>query len=909
MRSSRPVHRLVVPVLTSLLILALAVTTRSLAAPKAPKPPAKAATEAAPDSAPPRLSRDVVPTSEAIDLVLDPEQEDYSGRVRIALQVKERTTSLRFHARALTIEKAWVHGAAGDVPAKTVERLVPDQARIVLSTPLDPGDYTLEIQFHNAYNTRAVALYRVVTGGHSYLFTQFEDTEAREAFPCWDEPEFKIPWTLSLTVPSGDLAVSNSPIAKQNKVGELKRVEFRTTKPLPSYLVAIAVGPFETVAIDGLKVPGRVITVKGAAAMATEAAKATGPIVRSLERYFGRPYPYEKLDLIAAPEFLYGAMENAGAIVFADRRLLIDPRSKSPEQRRQLTGVIAHEVAHMWFGDLVTMKWWDDLWLNESFASWMTIKVLDDVFPEQKAGTTALYSVQRAMSIDSRLSTRAMREKVVGSTSLGQTANELTYDKGKAVLSMFEGWIGVEPFRAGVLQYLKAHEWGNAEAKDLWDALGSASGENIDAAMATFLDQPGVPIVSVEPLPGGRVRLSQRRFLTRVDAPRNPGTWRVPVTLRYPTRQGLGTRRVLLTTPETVEDLGLGRAPAWIEPNAGANGYYRWNLPGDMLDSLVAARSRLDPRERIDLIANLTAQLRGGLLHGDRYLALLAPMAQDPSPEVVNAVLGALNDTRTALLTPRSESAYSAFLRETLSPAVERFGMSPRASEPVGVSLMRPTLLYLLARSGHDSRAVAYAESLGRAYRRDPASIPASLSDFGIEVGATRGDRAQFDDYRKRFEATNVPIERSLYLSGLGHFEDPALRKAALDYALTGPLRPQETLMIPNAMAVNGLGGDGGRGSGLAYPDDVTHWMFDHFADLRAKMPPNFSSRIMGLGGGCSSDRITALKAYFREPAHKVMGGDNTLRRLGDAIEECASLHDRESSRVERWMMLRSGQP
>ena len=873
------------------------------------------------EKAPARLDHAAIPTAESVQLTLDPAKPDYSGTATITLQVRERTDALRFHARALTIDSATLtHAAAQAVdsgrpagPARAVavqaiEKLDPDQVRVRLSHALEPGAYTLTLRFHNRFNVRAVALYRVVTGGTGYLFTQFEDTEAREAFPCWDEPEFKIPWKLALTVPAADLAVSNTPVAGETPSGAMKTVRFRATRPLPSYLIAIAVGPFESVPIKGLSVPGRVITVRGASAMAGEAARVTPGILRSLEKYFGRPYPYEKLDLIAAPEFLYGAMENAGAVVFADRRLLIDPRAANPDQRREIIGVIAHELAHQWFGDLVTMKWWDDLWLNESFASWMATKVMDDVHPESHSGITTLYSVERAFATDSRLSTRAMRGKVEDRTSLGQTANELTYNKGEAVLTMFEGWLGAPRFRAGVLEYLKAHEWRNAEGRDLWLALGRQSGDDIDAAMSSFLDQPGVPLVTVEPAGGGRVKLSQNRFLT-AGAQANPAEhWRIPVILRYPANGELRTLRVWLTGADTVADLGLASAPGWIMPNAGASGYYRWSVPEAMLDSLAGpARPRLTPREKIDVIANLTAHLRAGSLRGTRYLQLVAGLADDPSPEVVREAVDALNDVHLALTTPRAAPFFGGYLRGTFEPTLRRYGLRPGPHEPLGVSLMRPALMHLLAGAGRDARVLIYAESLSHAYRADPGSIPPSLIEPAIVLGAARGDRAMFDDYRHRFETTRIPIERTYYLAGLGSFRAPALREAALDYALHGPLRPQETLQIPGAMSLTSLGGET-RGAG-SYSDDVAQWMLDHFAELAAKMPPNFTTRIVGLGGGCDRARAQLLHEYFQQPGHSVIGIDQTLRRLEDAIDECSNLYAREALGIEhRFLSIDSAQ-
>ncbi len=897
------------------LIAAVFLASASVSAAPVPAP----AVVASPDSAPPRLDKLVMPTEQEVSLTLDPEQADYRGNVRIAIAVKQSVREFRLHARALTIDRVMLTSPSGAVAIQKVERLVPDQVRLTFAEPLAPASYKLEIDFHNLYNTKAISLYRVVTGGRGYLFTQLEDTEAREAFPCFDEPEFKIPWTMRMTVPTTDLAVSNTPIeravtlaAERVKPGgapakSMKRVEFKRSPPMPSYLVAIIVGPFETVPIPGLGVPGRVVTVKGASGLAGEAVKATPAIMRSLERYFGRPYPYEKLDLIAAPEFLFGAMENAGAIVFADRRLLVDPRSVSPDQRATLTAIMAHEIAHMWFGDLVTMRWWDDLWLNESFASWMATKAMDDVYPENHHSVTRLFSTERAKLIDSRLSTRAMRAPVVGAMSLGQTASALTYNKGESVLTMFEGWLGRENFRLGVVDYINTHAWGNADASDLWRALGKVSGADIDGAMATFLEQPGIPLVTIEPLAGGKVKLSQQRFVSVGEVPAENPRWTIPVILRYPATDSIRTLRVWMTGADTTVSLGVDATPAWIEPNANASAYFRWAVPEPMLESLVASsRASLMPRERIDLILNLTAQLRAGTLQGDRYLAWMAPLSDDPAPEVVRAAVDVLSDTRVALTTPRADSAYAHFLRATLEPAVRRFGMRPSAGEPIGVSFMRPPLLRLLAQ-GHDSRVIAYAETLSRDYRRDAASVPPSMVETGIVVGAVRGDRAQFDDYRTRFETTKVPIERTLYLNGLAAFRDPALRRAALDYALNGPLRPQETLVIPGGTALNSLGGEG-RTSDM-YPDEIVQWTFDHFDELREKLPPNFAARIVGLGSGCSNERLATLQKFFSDPKHKVLGGEATLKRMEDALRECAGVHDRESERVERWLMMQSGRP
>jgi aminopeptidase N len=854
------------------------------------------------EQAPPRLDQTVVPTGESVDLNCDPEESDYTGTVSITLDVKQSTDVLRFHARVLTVDHATLESTHGTLEPSAIEPLESDQVRLRFANSIAPGPYTLTVAFHNAYNTRAIALYKVVTGGHAYLFTQFEDTEAREAFPCWDEPAFKIPWRMTLRIPAADLAVSNTPVASESRAGEGKTVVFEPSRPLPSYLIAIAVGPFETLPITGMSVPGRVITVQGASALAADAVKAAPLLLGSLERYFGRPYPYAKLDLIAAPEFLYGAMENAGAIVFADRTLLLDSASASAEQRSRVFSVMAHEMAHMWFGDLVTMKWWDDLWLNESFATWMANKVMDDVYPEDREGVTELFGIQRAFTTDSRPSTRAMRGKIEGATSLGETANALTYNKGGAVLTMFEGWVGPEKFRAGVLDYLRAHEWANAEGRDLWLAIGKQSGEDVDGAMASFLDQPGVPLVTLEPVGGGRVKLSQSRFLTVGEAPADAPLWRIPVILRYPVGTELRTLRVWLTRPDTIVDLGTTATPTWIMPNTDASGYYRWQVPEGIRDALISARGSLNERERMDVIFNLTAQLRAGAEHGDRYLQMIAALAGDPEPEVLRADMESLDETRVALTTPRSSAAFAAYVRSTFDPALRRLGLVPRPGERLGVSVDRALLLRLLGDAGESKPVLAYAESLSQAYRNSPTSVPPSLVDVAIVLGARRGDAAMFEDYRHRFETATVPRDRALYLVGMGSFRDPTLKASALEYALKGPLRPQETQVIPTAMGENGLSLPSTRGGGGTFSDDMVKWTLDHWDELVAKMPPNFASRNLRMTAGCSKDRESELQRFFSEPKRARPGIHAALVRMGDAMEECSNLHDREAEQVEHWL-------
>ncbi|MGH7742478.1 MAG: ERAP1-like C-terminal domain-containing protein, partial [Candidatus Eiseniibacteriota bacterium] len=324
---------------------------------------------------------------------------------------------------------------------------------------------------------------------------------------------------------------------------------------------------------------------------------------------------------------------------------------------------------------------------------------------------------------------------------------------------------------------------------------------------------------------------------------------------------------------------------------------------------IAAARSQLSERERIDVISNLTAQLRAGAEPGDRYLQMVATMAEDPEPEVLRADMESLDETRIPLTTEQSTGAFRAYVRTSFDPALHQLGLVPRSGELPGASESRALLLRLLGDAGQSAPILAYAESLSVVYRKSPTAVPPSLVDAVMVLAARRGDRALFDDYRHRFETASIPSDRLLYLACLGSFRDPMLRAAALDYCLNGPLRPQETQVIPAAMCENGLTLPSGRGAGGEFPDEMVHWTMDHWDALTAKMPPNFASRNLRMTGGCDKDRIPTLQQFFADPKRDAPGIAPSLRRLSDAMIECSNLHEREAERVARLLTSAPGAP
>ncbi len=837
-----------------------------------------------------RLGDAVTPTFESIHLKLDADRTDYTGSVRIELRVERPVTTFRFHAQEMDLNSMTLSGEGRTVtptwetgPIGLVTATVPE--------PLTPGDWTLAIEFANDFGTRAVGLYRMEQDGRGYVFTQFESDDAREAFPCFDEPAFKIPYQVTVEVPAAHLAVSNTPIEKEKVEGGRKTVVFARTKPLPSYLLAIATGPLDTVPISGMSVPGRVITVKGRAGLAGTAATMAPPLLAALEKYFDRKYPYEKLDLIAVPDFWPGAMENPGAITFAEPLLLVDPQSASVAAKRTLARVTAHEMAHMWFGDLVTLEWWDDLWLNESFADWMGDKITQQVHPEFNLELTELQSIQQTMKGDARPSSEPIRREIKADSNKLEGVG-LAYDKGKAVLGMFERWVGEATFRKGVLDYVESNAFGSARASDLWSALSKASGLDVklSAAMATFLEQPGLPLVTVA-AGDGRLMLSQTRYLgAGAEAPGE--LWQIPVTLKYSDGHTIRTASMLLSGRQGSIDLPEGVTPVWVMPDADGRGYYRWSVPESMLQAMATDATRsLDPRERIALIGNLSALLTAGTMHGDVYLDALGRLAGDPEPQVVSSVVSAITGVRQDLVPETMDDAFARYIRSTLGPALERFGLERRPGEAEAVSLLRPQLVSALGVEGNDPRILEYGAGLARRYMADPGSIDPAMAGVALQLAAVRGDEKLFDEYRKRIEEARTPDERSRLISACGTFRDPAVMDKVLAFSLSGSLRPREIFQIMGGMNRTAAGRERGY-----------RFVTDNYDDIVGRLPAEFAGFMPFAASGCDRDRLAAAKKFFSDPGHDKPGTAATLHRVADQVEECARLRDREGASVKSFL-------
>lgn len=838
-----------------------------------------------------RLTQDVVPVAQGVELTLDPAKDDYTGRVLVDLLASKPFTSFRLHAEGPAITTATLTSGDGEVTVLTAAVTDAKHGLVTLTAPheLGVGNYRLTAAFTAKFTRDGLGLYKTVSRGDPYLFTQFEDIHARKAFPCWDEPSFKIPWQLTLKVPAALEAVTNAAVALETREDGWKTIAYGRTPPMPSYIVAIAVGPFEYVPVPGLAVPGRIVTPKGQAHLAAEAVRLAPTLLAGLEEYFGIPYPYAKLDQIAVPEYVYGAMENAGLITYTDRLLLMDPEKPSFNLRRRLASTMAHEMAHMWYGDLVTMAWWDDLWLNESTADWICARIVAHRFPEFRLQLQEVKEIRGAMRSDALPSITAIKRKVTAETDLAQLVDELTYNKGKGVLTMVENWIGPAQFRAAMRAYFIKHRWGNTVSDDLWAAFSATSGDDITGMLSGFVERPGVPLVSFELQVDGRLRLTQRRFHNLGD-PQLPGQWQVPVVFTWSKDGTLHRERILLKdTEQTVAIPGLAGAD-WVYPNAGESGYYRWSLSPALNARLAGKAAALPPIERIGLLDNTSALFSAGLIDGTDYLAYVTAFGRDLDPDVNGSVISSIGGLRGTFITPATLDAYHHYRAAILRPILDRIGLQPVAGEPAHHGPLRVALYGALGYEAADPAIVAECRRLAALFLENPSKVDAALRGTALSVAAYHGDAALFATLQAAFEQAATPIVRSATLGALGNFHDPALATRALAFSLTPAVNSTEFIGV-----VRNVAGDPNLRA-LAID-----WVIANYDAIAAKAPAEYTAGLISIAGA-EPEEFNKLKAFLLDPKRKTEFAEVNAKKTEERLAVRLRLREKEQANIEKFL-------
>ena len=844
---------------------------------------------------------DVAPQRYRVELTLDPAKNSFSGSVRVSLSIHKPFTVLWLNASQIGIESAELQTAGGRQTAETIPG-GDDFVGLRFPAPVAAGAGDLSIRYSGALREAGTGVFRVEDKGERYLLTQFEPTDARDAFPCFDEPSYKAPWQLSLHIPAGDRAVSNTPVESETTSGASRTVVFKETKPLPSYLVAFGVGPWEFVDAGraGVNhVPVRIVVPKGRVEEARYAAEVTATILTRLEAYFGIPYPYEKADQVAVPmSGGFGAMENAGMVTYEQPLLLADPKTDTIARQRDYASVASHELAHQWFGDLVTPAWWNDIWLNEAFATWMQQKLIEEWKPEWHQASDAVESKLGAEQEDSLTAARRIRQPILNEGDIQNAFDSITYDKGAAVIGMFEHWMGTESFRKGVQAYLKKYAFGNATADDFLGALDTAGGKDVGKPFRTFLDQSGVPLVSAAlQCAGGRpaVELEQTRYVPLgLQAP--PQTWSVPVCVRYEGGDAAGTC-TLLTQPKMEWQLAnAASCPAWIEANANAKGYYRVDYRGN-LSSRMAARagSELNAPERLDFIGDAQALLDAGKMPAGDALRLVATFHDDPERNVTTAALGlAVSPYDDAPVNLRPN--FERFIQRNFGARARGLGWTPRPGESEDTRLLRPELAADVATYGGDQELAAGAKTLADRWLGDRSAADPEIAAAVLRVSAWYGDRALAERYMAAFSAATNRLDQQHLLAAMRWFRDPAAVGAIEQALLTGRIPFVEGV----GLLLSGEYGDRTR----AMPFEFVK---AHYDEILKSHPSLFGNDIAGIlvrAGAplCEAKSRADYTAFFGPRVAHEDGAPRAMAETLDTIDECIAVKTASEADVEKFL-------
>ncbi|MBL8720482.1 MAG: ERAP1-like C-terminal domain-containing protein [Myxococcales bacterium] len=846
-----------------------------------------------------RLPRLVVPRSYGVHLAIDPRKARFSGDVRIVVDVKTTTSHVVLHGHDMHVTSARFVGKDGVARAAAVEirfakgaKEAKEELVLTFAAPLAVGEGELSLAFDAPFGTQLRGLYRVEDGGKWYAFTQFEAIDARRAFPCFDEPAFKVPFDVAVSVPKEMRAFANTRETGTTTEGDLVRHAFARTEPLPTYLLAFAVGELDV--REGPlvgKTPTRLIATAGKAKLGALSLATTAKVLAALEGWFGRPYPYDKLDVVAVPDFGAGAMENAGLVTFREELLLLDEAKASTVSRRRMLAVVAHELAHQWFGNLVTMPWWDDIWLNEGFATWMQAKACDLVDPGFGAETELLAGKNWVMNADALPSASPVRMPVKDADQILEAGGWTAYTKGANVLAMLERWLGREAFQKGIREYLGAHAHGLVTSDDLLIALGKASGKDVRAVGASFLDRPGVPLVSLElSCKGGKgeLALTQRRFLALpIEQTEGGPPFRIPVCVRVPKGKSTSIECTLLEGERG--KLALDSCPAWVHPNAEAAGYYRAALAKGALEATLAHSKELLPVERLMLVSDAWALVTGGVIDAGAYFGVVAALSQESSRVVIEPLVATLEAANREVVDDAARPRLQAFVRKLLGPLHKKLG-PPKPGEDEERRLLRRLTMGTLGELGHDPAVLAEAEKLTRAALAKNGGADPDLALMAVRLSSLSADEARLVALERALVEAKTPEERLFALVGLGSIGDPKLLRRALDRFLDGTVKAQDFRYLQG----NATRRPASRAVFLA-------WVEEHFEAIRARLPGG-GGLVFAAAGACTKEERVAAVAFFEPRAEKLDGARRALAEVVAGIDACIAVRGAQAASATAWL-------
>jgi alanyl aminopeptidase len=858
-----------------------------------------------------QLDNTAVPGHYRLELRIDPSQDTFAGKVSIDITLDEAVDSIWLHGKNLTVTEVWLKSADSHrIEANYEQRLDSGVALVSFGGPVAAGPATLHFTYTAPFNTSVNALFKIARGEESYIASQFEPTGARQLMPGFDQPGFKVPFDITLITPADDVVITSTAEISREVLddGFVRRV-FQTTRPLPTYLLAFAVGPYDLVdfgmippnAIRKHEVALRGIAAKGLGSRLHYALENTDGILSKLEEYFGTPYPYGKLDLIAVPESFGGAMENPGAITYDEYLILLDENSPL-DQRRAYVAVHAHELAHQWFGNLVTPVWWNDIWLNEAFATWMGNKASDAFWSEGEFDRQSLKRALGAMDNDSLAAARQVREPVESTEAIEEAFDGITYSKGGGVLSMVERYVGEEGFKAGVRLHMERHADGTATAEDFMASLAEGSGrDELIPAFKSFIEQAGVPLISAHvncddeenPL----LEVSQSRYAplgSSIDP--GAGEWQVPVCVSFEDNGEKKSSCTMLTEQSQSIKLDSRSCPGLLNPNSDGAGYYRFSLDQSWWEGLIADSQNLTPSDALVLADSLGAAFQAGKITSETYLAGLTALVDHHAWDVVDAAMSQFEWLTSVVEVARLEVLEQAF-RDIMQPRFARLSETGDTSSDLLRQRMQRFLI-IIARdqSMREPLTAQAAARIGMNGDPDPAAVPVNELETVLSIGVQDLGEPFFDQLLELAIASEEPAFRSAATGALARVEDPILVRKLQDALLNGSFRGSRAVGMIFRQMVR-----------PATTELTYEWFTSNDEKLIEMVPETFRANTVPSFGStfCSVDRADEWARFIQSHADSLPGYERSLAQTIERIHLCAAI--RQAKADELIEAVRSG--
>jgi aminopeptidase N len=842
-----------------------------------------------------RLPSGVTPTHYTLWFAPDLERATFRGREAIDLTLQRPTTTITLNAAEIEFGNVTIDAGGRRQTARVTLDEKNEMATLTVPQTVPAGRASIQITYTGILNDQLRGFYLSKANGRRYAVTQMEATDARRAFPSWDEPAYKATFDVSLMIDSADTAISNGAQMSDTPGPEAGKhtLVFARTPTMSTYLVAMLVGDFVCRSGSADNIPVRVCSTPDKLPLTGFALEAAEQEVKFYNQWTGIKYQFGKLDIIGVPDFAAGAMENSGAITFREEYLFADPEHASLGTRKTVASIISHEIAHQWFGNLVTMKWWDDIWLNEGFATWMANKPLAAWHPEWQVDLDEVEETQTAVSTDALRSTRPIRTKVETPDEINEVFDGIAYQKTASVLRTIENYVGPELFRKGVGSYLRKYAFANAAGEDFWTEVARATGTPVDRIMKPFIEQTGVPVVKIDAQCQGsatNVALHQERFVTLGGAPPpSSPLWAVPVCFKTP---GAGTQQCNLLERRD-QTASLPACSANVFGNANGRGYYFSEYPAEKVLAIArTARSSLAPPERLTLLGDEWWMTRAGRHAIGVYFDIASVHASDEAPSVIEQIGRSLGTAHDAIVQPSDVPRFEEWVRRRFGPELMTLGIPDSASDSDDRQSRRATLLALVGVTGNSPDVQRQARDLALKYVADPISVPPTLASTVLNVAAYGGDAMLYDLYMAQLpKLTGKPEEYYRFFNALPSFLDPALVQRTLRFAISPDVRTQDTATLI-----------GGLLSSTSSQDAAWAFVKENW-DTLTKTLGIFQGipRIAGaVGAFCTREKRAEVEQFFKE--HPVPAAERTLRRAFERIDSCVAVKELQAPAASSWL-------